>query len=1383
MRLFLSHSSRNSVQAVALIRWLVDQRPALADNIFLDLDRNSGIGQGVRWRDAVRRALARCDAVICLTSRDWHTSTECVAEYLTAVNLGKRIFVARLEKITDPDPTREWQRCDLFGEGPVTEVPVGGAGEPMRWQTEGLYRLLDGLGDAGIGAENFPWPPAKDPDRSPYRGWRPFDAVDAAVYFGRDVQIKAGLEAVRRMRSIGGEAMFVVLGASGTGKSSFLRAGLLPRLAREDRHFLMLDIMRPERRALTGAHGLAAVMHSTRTRLGLTTPTLGAIKSALPDVDRVRELLVQIQHAARERWPSDDSDTPAPTLLLPIDQAEELFVADAGAQGEQFLTLLGLLVAEPEDTGTQHVSIKVAVTIRTDCYEQLQNAEQLKAVPRFVFDALEPLPRTQFKEVITAPAARADDSAQLRIEPELVDRLLTDGDHGADSLPLLALTLSRLYDDYATSGVLTVENYSAMGGIDRVVHTEIESLLATDPHIRLRQLKVLRSAFIPALATVDPDTDQPMRRIARWDELPDEAYQLIDGLVDKRLLVKDRRDGEVVVEVALESLLRQWDSLAAWLREQSDDLKAADRVERAADSWERNGRDESWLLEGSRLAEAETVAAKTEYRRRLQPVREFLYASRHRQQDRLTALRRRAQALTALLVVAVVVAGLAGVGFWRAGTASNQAKAASVQAEARTREAVGRQLVAEAQAMLDQRRSGGDIRALQEILAARTLAPRPETASALVGALYGRRQTAKIVNTGSEVWDVTFSPDGRRVVTSDLGVKLGIWDVESGKLVEQPRITGTDGSLLGRQFKQLSPDGHRAVTVDGLGGPLRVWDVASGQPIGQPLNVDIGLQGAVAISPDGRRIVTGGSDKTVRLWDAETGRPIGQPLIGHSNAVDSVAFSPDGRRVVSGSFDATVRLWDAETGQPIGQPLIGHTSIVQCVAFSPDGRRVVSGSSDGTARVWDAETGRPIGQPLTGHTDYVSRVAFSPDGRSVVTGDWGGILRLWDTESGRLIGEPLIGHTAGVLKVAFSPDGRRLISGSLDGTVRLWNTGPGYLVGQSLTGHDGIVASVAFSPDGKRIASGGEDKTVRLWDVGSGQPIGDPLVGHTKGVKHVTFSPDGRKAVSVSYDGTMRLWDIDTGRPIGAPLTGLDNGAPNAVFTSDGKRIVASSDTKLLFWDAESGRRVGELATGGRGDADRTVFSSDGKWVATVGLDETVRLGDVESGQKVVLLDNDSQFVHSMAFSPDGKRFVIGRGDNTLRAWDVESGQQLGKPMVGHSDIVRSVAFSPDGKRIVSGSHDKTVRLWDVESGQQLGEPMTGHTNIVDSVAFSPDGMLAASASWDTTVRVWPVFEADPKKLCAKLTSNMSHRDWAEWIRIPNQPYIELCPGLPISPD
>ncbi|WP_242702223.1 toll/interleukin-1 receptor domain-containing protein, partial [Arthrobacter cavernae] len=248
-RIFLSHSSKDNRQAMALKRWLVEQDPGLADEIFLDLDPATGIAAGERWKEALRRANERCEAVICLLSANWEASRECLAEYRTAENLGKLILCARLEPDADGGITGEWQRCDLFGNGPATEIEVALNGESrtIEFLTEGLQRLHRGLRKAGIGAEHFVWPQPDDPDRAPYRGWEPLEEADAAVFFGRDGQIVRGLNALRRMRHEGTEALFVVLGPSGSGKSSFLRAGLLPRLRRDDRQFLVMDIVRPER--------------------------------------------------------------------------------------------------------------------------------------------------------------------------------------------------------------------------------------------------------------------------------------------------------------------------------------------------------------------------------------------------------------------------------------------------------------------------------------------------------------------------------------------------------------------------------------------------------------------------------------------------------------------------------------------------------------------------------------------------------------------------------------------------------------------------------------------------------------------------------------------------------------------------------------------------------------------------------------------------------------------------------------------------------------------------------------------------------------------------------------------------------------------------------
>ena len=247
-----------------------------------------------------------------------------------------------------------------------------------------------------------------------------------------------------------------------------------------------------------------------------------------------------------------------------------------------------------------------------------------------MFDELKPMPPAGYTEVITGPARRATAAGRrLTVEPALVERLLAETAEGADALPLLALTLERLYRDFGDDGDLTVAEYESMGGMAQVVQTEVDNLLAADPEQRQAQLDTLHDAFIPWLATINPDNDQPMRRLARWDDLPAASHPLIQAMVEKRLLVKDTRDGQTVVEVALESLLRQWRELAAWLRDEAQDLKDADSLERAAADWQASGRNESWLLEGTRLADAETLAAKPGFRDRLDPTRDYLHASRH----------------------------------------------------------------------------------------------------------------------------------------------------------------------------------------------------------------------------------------------------------------------------------------------------------------------------------------------------------------------------------------------------------------------------------------------------------------------------------------------------------------------------------------------------------------------------------------------------------------------------------------------------------------------------------------------------------------------------------------------------------------------------------
>ncbi|KAL4065636.1 WD40-repeat-containing domain protein [Scleroderma yunnanense] len=498
---------------------------------------------------------------------------------------------------------------------------------------------------------------------------------------------------------------------------------------------------------------------------------------------------------------------------------------------------------------------------------------------------------------------------------------------------------------------------------------------------------------------------------------------------------------------------------------------------------------------------------------------------------------------------------------------------------------------------------------------------------------------------------------------------------------------------------------------------------------------------SVALSPDGRRIVSGSNDMTVRVWDAECGVLIGNPLQVHIGYVQSVAFSPDGTRIVTGSFDTTLKLWDMRKGMQIGDPFQGHTGPVNSVAFSPNGALIVSGSNDMTVRLWDADRGVQIGRPLQGHSDKVLSVVFSFDGTKIVSGSGDNTVRLWDIESGVQIGSPLQGHSSSVQSVAFSSDGTKIVSGSADNTIRLWDVERGAQIGSPIQGHADGVQSVSFSPDGKRIVSGSSDRTVRVWDAENGVQIGTPLEGHTHWVQSVVFSPDGRKIVSGSSDRTLRIWDAESTVKISTPSHGHSDYIQSVAISSNGTRVVTGSGDKTVrVWDTKTGVQIGNSLGGHTHWVQSIAFSPNGARVVSGSSDRTLRIWDTVKGVQIGgPFYGHTGAVNSVAYSSNGKRIVSGSDDGTVRVWRAKGGGKVGKPLTGHTAPVQVVAFSFDGTRIVSGSSDKTVRIWNVKKGVQLGDALQGHTNTVQSVAFSPDGMWIVSGSWDKTVRIWDV--------------------------------------------
>ncbi len=541
----------------------------------------------------------------------------------------------------------------------------------------------------------------------------------------------------------------------------------------------------------------------------------------------------------------------------------------------------------------------------------------------------------------------------------------------------------------------------------------------------------------------------------------------------------------------------------------------------------------------------------------------------------------------------------------------------------------------------------------------------------------------------------------------------------------------------------ISRDGKRIVSGS-ADNTLKVWDAATGREI-HTLKGHTKPVLCVAFSPDDKRIVSGSQDRTLKIWDAHNGVAI-YTLKGDTLEVTCVAFSPDGKRIVSGGKDNTIKLWDINKGIEI-HTLKGHKHVVTGVAFSPDGKRVVSSSYDNTIKLWDADKGTAT-HSFSTETEWVYSVAFSPDGKRIVSGGSENTIKIRDADKGLEI-LSLNGHTQWVTSVAFSPDGKRIVSSSYDKTIKVWDADKGVET-RTIKGHLLPVTSVVFSPDGKRIFSGSQDNTIKMWDADKVLETRS-LKGHTNGVLSVAFSPDGKRCVSCSRDNTIKIWDVDKGLET-LSLQGNKTGVTWVAFSPDGKRIVSGNqDNTITIWDADKGVKIHTL----KGHTDTVAcvaFSPDGKRILSGSRDTTLKLWDADKGIEIHTLEGHTQWVSGVAFSPDGKRIVSSSMDKTIKLWDADKGVEI-QTLKGHTEWVSSVAFSPDGKRVVSGSYDNTLKVWDADSGIEI-HTLKGHAGWVCSVVFSPDGKRIVSGSKDNTLKLWDA-DKGVETLCLKGHTNL----------------------------
>jgi WD40 repeat protein/DNA-binding winged helix-turn-helix (wHTH) protein len=489
---------------------------------------------------------------------------------------------------------------------------------------------------------------------------------------------------------------------------------------------------------------------------------------------------------------------------------------------------------------------------------------------------------------------------------------------------------------------------------------------------------------------------------------------------------------------------------------------------------------------------------------------------------------------------------------------------------------------------------------------------------------------------------------------------------------------------------------------------------------------------SVALSPDGKYLLTAGLDPEARIWDLATKQTV-KTFGGHAKGLSWAAYSPDGGRIVTASSDGAARVWDVNSGQILAE-LRGHKTPnkegVNHAIFSPDGSRIVDAGEDGTALVWDIAT-RQVVHELREHTNYINTVAFSPDGRFIATASGDNTARIWDAQTGKRLAV-LVGHQDSVLNLAFSGDARKLVTASRDRTARIWDVSSG-AEKLLISGHSLQVNSAVFSPDGRSVLTASKDGTARIWDAQTGKSLLE-LLGHTSAINTAIFSADGRYVFTASGDFTARMWAVQVAEDhVG--LLGHNAAVHKVIFSPDGSQaLTASDDNTAVLWDVKDGHRIKIFPHPDR--VSCAVFSPDGRTVATAAADGIGRLWDVSSGD-VRELPRSSDSLYSIAFSPDGEMIVTAGKEHTVRVWRIST-RQLIRELPEHEGEVYQAVFSPDGRAVATAGQDGKVRIWESATGRKLFERDV-KTGAITNVTFSPDGQYVLASCLDSTARVWTV--------------------------------------------
>jgi len=1155
----------------------------------------------------------------------------------------------------------------------------------------------------------------------PYRGLLFFDESNAELFFGREKLTAHVMDRVTDLVIDSHSRLLTVVGASGSGKSSLIRAGLAVALKQKDWDVCVFTPGETPLKALT--------------------------------------MLVEENQAEVKSEP----------LLVLVDQFEEIFtLCRDESERVEFIQKLLELASEPSKR------ISVVIALRADFYSHCAQYPMLRQAVAAEQEYIGQMTVNELRRAIEEPARQNG----WEFEHGLVDVLLNDiGAQGTSqpepgALPLLSHALLATWER-RRGRTMTLDGYRASGGVRGAIAETAESLF-TD-QLNLSQQDMARDVFL-RLTELGEGTEDTRRRAA-LNELvrqSDEATQLravLDMLAGARLITLN----EDSAEVAHEALIREWQRLHEWLTQDREGLLLHRHLTESARGWEMRGHDASELYRGARLAQAREWASVNEGRlnpseqsflaasieqeehdareREAQRQRELdaAYQLAETQSQAAKQLRRRAAFLMGAFILSVLLIGIS-VNYWF------QAKNNGLKAQSR-------ELAAAAIINLDRDPERSILLALQAVSAADTL----EAENALHRSFLTSR-VRMVIQNDSEVWSVAYSPSGERIAISDWNNSAKLLDARNGQLLLT--FTGHTESVNEVAF---SPDGKLIATASD-DETSKIWDVKTGKELLTLLGHD-GPVHDISFSPDGKHLATASDDGTARIWNTKTGKSeITFP--GHGDIVFEVAYSPDGTRVATSGLDEYVRIWEAVSGDEVlALPFEGGDQL-RGLAFSLDGRRIaVTSTRYPWGRVWDASTGEVVLNGFPYHRDVVVDIAYSADGKLIATASSDGTAKIWDADSGELL-YTLAGHALPVTGVDFDPSGSYLATTSWDLTTRIWSIQP---TSESLFIPIDAPWSmrIGYSPDGRGIiADVPQENSAKVWDVSSG----NVLLNLSGEFSLASYSPDGKLVAAVS-DKKIILSNADAGKQT-FTLTGHTAPITSLGFSLDGTRLVSgSSNGELIVWDVTDGQQAQKLQGVTEGfspyvqyEIFAAAFSLDGKYILTGNTYGEATLWDAKTGKQLnTKIFEEVVGNHSFpdigldaAFSPDGKLAAITSAAGTVRVWDVSTGDDV-LTLKGHAAPVNSVTFSADGKLIATASVDGTAKIWDATTGTNLLTlPVDVHG--AGDVVFSPDGKrLAVGAVSGIYVFVLPI--DDVVELAkSQLTRSLTDEECQQYLHVP------VCP-------